>query len=111
MGYRQRLESPARRLSVCGDLAAFSRLNLGGLLLDQGHDLFSRGPAHHVKLEKFHHPLVRTTTDEKLQHQSGDQREVNLNGDPLRRFGKEMAAAQDAFDPAEEQLDGPTPTV
>ena len=46
-----------------------------------------------------------------LKEQRRNQRQINLDGHSLRRFRKEMPAAQNAFDPPEKQFDGPAPAV
>lgn len=46
-----------------------------------------------------------------LKEQRRDQGQIQLDGHPGGRFGKKMAAAQNAFDPAEEQFNGPAAAV
>ena len=63
--------------------------------------------AQQVELDEFHHPTVGTPTAVKLQEQGANEGEVNFNGYPAGRFRQPVATAQDAFDPAEEELDVP----
>ena len=42
--------------------------------------ILAAGHPEQVKLDKFHHPAVRTPTTVELQEQGGDKGEINLNG-------------------------------
>ena len=65
--------------------------------IQQRDDLIEPGIAHHVEPDKLHGPLARTLAGEKLQHQRGDERALDLDGHAFGRFGHEVTAAEDAF--------------
>jgi hypothetical protein len=63
--------------------------------------------AQQVELDEFDHAAVGPPIAVKLQEQGADEGEVNFNGHPAGRFRQPVATTQDAFDPAEEELDLP----
>lgn len=78
------------------------------LEIQQRNDLIERGIAHHAQPDKFHGPLARALASKKLQLQRGDERAVKLDDHAFVRFGHEVTAAEDAFEPFEKQVNLPS---
>ena len=70
--------------------------------------ILATGHTEQIKLDKLQHPAVRTPPAVELQEESGDQGEINFNGDAAGGLGQPMPTTLNAFDPAEEQFDAPT---
>jgi len=100
--------SPGRRLQ-----RDCPRKPSGGLFLElqQPSQLVGVDVAGEEKLDEFHHPFARTLAGEDLQQRCGDEGAIDLNGDAGRRLGQQVAAAEDALDPFEEELDLPAVAV
>src|SRR5437879_754630 len=103
-GTKRRSESAEGTLSLAMVSGFFARGFAPLLLLQQFDQFLGRRPPQQIHLDKFHLPLAGTTTAVILKEQRRDQRQVELEGHPLGRFGKEVPTAQNAFDPAEKQF-------
>ena len=66
------------------------------------------GPAQHVEAEHLVRALRRLATRPEGQHQAGDDRAVGLNLDAVLVVTQQVTAAQQMFELAEKDLDGPT---
>ena len=65
------------------------------------------GPADQIELEHLPSPLSGVESRPDDDEQAGDERDIALDGDAVSILGQEVLAAQDAFEPAEEEFDGP----
>src|SRR5271156_5496260 len=80
-------------------------------LIDVRLQLLCSGPATEVELQHFPGALGRLLSGPQADEQAGDEAQIDLDGDAILAGGQQMLAAEDAFEPAEEQLDGPAVTV
>ena len=75
---------------------------------ERGFQFLVGGPAHHPEPQPFHHALGRKFPAASGEQQRGDERAIDLGGDAVFALRQPVAAGQKAFEPPEEQLDGPT---
>src|SRR5262245_45324510 len=65
------------------------------------------GPSRQIKLEHLESSFVRLSASPQSDQQARYQRHVDLDRNPVVASRKQMATAQDAFEPAEKQLSFP----
>ena len=73
-----------------------------------GFDFVGRRPAHHVETEHFMGALGRLAAGPQGNHQTGDDRTIALNFDPVLVVAQEMTASQEVLELPEEDLDCPS---
>gem|GEM_PF-3641579 len=67
--------------------------------------------SHEVKPDEFHVAFGGPPAGETCEQQPGDQRRVDLNGDPGGRLSKQVAAARDTLEPLKKEFDLPAVAV
>jgi hypothetical protein len=73
-------------------------------LLDVGLQFLPASEATEVELNHLQGPLRWLFSGPEADQQAGDDPQVDLDLNPIHVVGKQMTAAQDAFEPAEKQL-------
>ena len=63
------------------------------------------GPATEIEAKQFIGPFGRGATHPQTQEQAGNQRHVDLQLHAVLTLAKQVTAAQDTFEPAEEEFD------
>ena len=107
----------AQRQPACrGEAAArqallFRQLSGFCTLAEMFENLLFARPALLVQAEQFVRPLVRFHGAGQLDQQARDQRAVDLDLDAAGVLAEQVATRQDAFEPAEKQLDQPAIAV
>ena len=86
----------------------FAFLQAQQFALPASLQILATGHPEQIKLDKLHHPAVRTPPAVELQEQGGDEGEINFNSDAAGGLCQPMPTTQNAFNPAEEQFDPPT---
>lgn len=94
---------------------------LGGLLRggalgrgearQMGFHLRQAGPTDEVELNRLQRSFAGFAAGVQSDQQAGDQSDVQLDGDAVLTVGDQMAAAENAFEPAEEQFHRPAKTI
>src|SRR5271157_5383328 len=77
-------------------------------LLDVGLQFLPASQATKVELNHLQSPLRWLFSCPEADQQAGDDPQVDLDLNPIHVVGEQMTAAQDAFEPAEKQLDRPS---
>ena len=72
-----------------------------------GQQFIFVGPAHQVVAQHLVRALGRLAAGPEVDQQTGDDRAVRLNLDPVRVMAQQMPSAQQVLERAEEDLDLP----
>ncbi len=105
----KRLGLPGLQSSFAGRSDFFRGLFVGEFQFRQmGFHLIRRGPAQQGEAEHLVRPFRGLAARPEGDHQAGDDRAVGLNLDAVLVVAQQVAAAQQMFELAEKDLDGPT---
>ena len=75
------------------------------------HQFLFGGPALEVELDHFQGPDGGLPPRPEADEQTGNDGQVDLDGDAVLAVGQQMTATQDAFEPAEKEFHAPAITV
>src|SRR5687768_8714169 len=83
----------------------------GDCLFHGGHQFLQRRPTHQVQLQALVEASVRTSSQNRLQQQTANNGQVELDRHTVLALRKPVSATQQAFDPAKETFHLPPPAV
>src|SRR5579863_1159553 len=80
-------------------------------LFEMSYQFVFRGPTGEVELNHLQSANGWFAPYPKTDEETGNDSQVDLDGDAVAAIGQQMTATQDAFEPAEKELHSPAKTV